>query len=349
MEKVVEYIKRQVEQKNLPGAAIHISYQGETLLHAAIGYRSLEPKIQPMTIDTVFDLASLTKVVATNPAVLKLIDEGELMLHDPVSRYLSEFAKNGKEEIKIRHLLTHTSGLTAHRPYYLDCQSREEVLAKIYEETPVEKIGEKVIYSDLGFILLSKVIEVISGMKFEKFVQNNIFQPLEMLETGFNLPFAKERFAVTEKSRFTNKFKAGTVHDDNAEAMGGVSGHAGLFATLADLEKFAAMIENDGVYFGKRILSKSVLQLAKNNFTYFDTNEYRGLGWQLKGPQYAPCGDLFSPKAFGHTGYTGTSIWFDPEINLHVIFLTNRVHIENKQEILSIRPKLHNLIRASLL
>lgn len=345
--KVLDFLQKEVDLKHIPGAVIHISYQKQVVLQEAIGHRRVFPEKEPMELDTVFDLASLTKVVATLPVTLKLLENGDIRLDDPVSYFIPSFGQNGKESITIRHLLTHTSGLPAHKRYYLENLNAEQIFTKICQQELEASIGQKVIYSDLGLITLYRVIETITGEKFDKYVKQEIFEPLGMVDTGFNSIFPKHRFAATEYCEKLQDYKCGIVHDENTESMGGVSGHAGLFSTVSDLAKFASMIENNGVYQGKRILSEQALRLARQNFTPFD-QEYRGLGWILKSPAYSSCGDFFSPFSYGHTGFTGTSIWFDPEIDLHVILLTNRVHFGRQDHILRIRPRLHNLIRAHL-
>ncbi len=346
-EKVLTFLEREIAEANIPGAAISISRNSQTIVKESIGSRTLHPAPQPAEEATIYDLASLTKVVATLPAILKLLGEGAFHLKDRVSYFLPRFGENEKEEVRIQHLLTHTSGLAAHRRFYLEKISKEQIIERICNETLVEEPGKRVIYSDLGFILLAKIIEEISQQSFASFVDEYIFKPLDMKETGFNLPFPKERFAATTYSDELRDFKYGMVHDDNAEAMGGVSGHAGLFSTLNDLMKFASMIENEGVYNRKRILSNSVLELARKNFTPYD-QEGRGLGWQLQSEGTLASGDLLSPYAYGHTGYTGTSIWFDPQLNITVILLTNRVHAKNQNGILRLRPRLHNFIHSYL-
>lgn len=345
MEKqVLTFLEAEIEQENIPGAAIYVSHQGKPMMQSYIGSRTLYPDKQPVEEDTVYDLASLTKVVATLPSILQLLDNGSIRLDDKISYFLPSFHVNEKENVTIKHLLTHTSGLPAHRQFYAEALRTEQIIARICEEQLVMPEGSSVIYSDLGFILLSALIEKVAGQCFEKYVTQNIFQPLNMNETGFNLPFNKIRFAATEYSEKLGDYKYGIVHDDNAESMGGISGHAGLFSTIQDLANFTSMIENNGVYNGKRIISSPALKLSKQNFTSF-ASEARGLGWQMKSPGALSCGDLFSPNSYGHTGYTGTSIWFDPEIQLHVILLTNRVHAQNKDAILRLRPRLHNIIR----
>lgn len=344
-EKVIDFLQRAIDAKHIPGAIIHVSHQGKVLFQEALGNKRVYPTTSPMTLDTIFDLASLTKVVATLPAILKLIEEGEIRLDDPVAFFLPKFAQHGKDTVNIRHLLTHTSGLPAYKQYYKEDLTTEQILEQIYLERLVYPTGSNVVYSDLGLIILYKVIETVTNMNFETFVQNELFRPLEMFETSFNPMFTRERYAATEYSEKLQAYKSGVVHDENAEAMGGISGHAGLFSTIQDLQKYAMMIENNGIFKGKRILSEAVLDLSRKNYTSF-AEEYRGLGWGLKGRSFSSCGDLFSIGSYGHTGFTGTSLWFDPAAELHVILLTNWVHFGRNQPIIRLRPRLHNLIRA---
>ncbi|MBS4207907.1 serine hydrolase domain-containing protein [Bacillus sp. FJAT-50079] len=344
--KVLSIIQKEIDLNHIPGAVITVSYQGKIILEEAIGHSAVYPKKSAMKMDTIFDLASLTKVVATLPMLLKLIDHGDIWLDDPVSYFIPEFAQQGKEAVRLRDLLTHTSGLPAHIQYYLEDLSTDEVMQRIYNQPLLYETGSKVVYSDLGFITLYKVIEVVTKQKFEQFVQSELFTPLEMFETGFNPSFPKERYAATEYSEKLASYKQGTVHDDNTELMGGISGHAGLFSTIRDLQNYATMIENNGIFKGKRVLSEAVTELSKRNYSRFD-QEHRGLGWILKSPTLSSCGDIFSDQSYGHTGFTGTSIWFDPTIQLHMILLTNRVHFGREPNyIMRLRPRLHNLIRS---
>jgi len=343
--RILDFLQNEIDQEHIPGAVIHVSCQGETLLQEAVGYRTVYPSKEPMQRNTVFDMASLTKVIATLPMVLKLMEAGIWHLDDKVARFLPDFGRNGKSEITIKHLLTHTSGLAAHYEYFRENLTAEQILERIYQEQLVAGIGEKVIYSDLGFITLYKLIETVTGELFEEYVKRELFDQLGMTETGFCPQFERERYAATEYSNKLNDYKHGVVHDENTESMGGISGHAGLFSTIHDLANYASMIENDGVFNGNRILSKPSLQIARMNYSSF-SHEFRGLGWVLKSPTHSSCGDLFSKTSYGHTGFTGTSIWFDPEIRLHVIVLTNRVHFGRMDPILRLRPRLHNIIRS---
>jgi CubicO group peptidase (beta-lactamase class C family) len=345
-DQVRSFLQKEIDLNHIPGAVISVGYRGETVLEEAIGNRVVHPDKAPMQLDTVFDLASLTKVVATLPMMLKLIDDGAIRLDDPVAHFLPKFAQNGKESVRLFDVLTHSSGLPAHVQYYAENLTTDNILERIYQQGLEYPIGKKVIYSDLGLITLYKVIEVVTGQAFPALLHKELFAPLEMKETGFNPSFSEDRYAATEYNDKLGGYKLGIVHDDNTEAMGGISGHAGLFSTVHDLQNFTEMIENKGVYKGKRILSERGLVISRRNYTPF-AGEYRGLGWILKGLSHASCGDLFSNHAYGHTGFTGTSIWFDPDIRLHVILLTNRVHFGREPNaIIRLRPRLHNLIRA---
>jgi CubicO group peptidase (beta-lactamase class C family) len=343
-EKVLDFLQKEIQLNHIPGAVIHVSYQGECVLEEAVGNRVVYPHKEPMSINTVFDLASLTKLVATLPAILTLVEKGTLHLDDRISYFLPEFGRYGKADITIKQLLTHTSGLPAHREYFLENLTTEQILRRIYDEQLVAPIGEKVIYSDLGYITLYKLVEYVTNEHFADYVKREIFDKLEMTDTMFNPTFEKNRYAATEYSETLQDYKHGIVHDDNTESMGGISGHAGLFSTVRDLTKFTSMIENEGMA-KEQILSKASIELSRKNFTVLG-HEYRGLGWILKSPTHSSCGDLFSESSYGHTGFTGTSIWFDPEIKLHVILLTNRVHFGRKDPILRLRPRLHNIIRS---
>lgn len=344
-EEVLFLLQEEIENKHLPGVAIKVSHKNTTILEEALGWRiDSNDEKEKMQLDTVFDLASLTKVVATLPAVLKLIDNGLISLGDSVNKFLPKFASNNKKQVTVLNLLTHTSGLVSHMNFYKNNLSREEIFNLIYREELKYSVSSKVIYSDLGFMLLSNLVEEVTTQNFNDFVQREIFDPLEMKETGFSPNFSNDRYAATEYDDRINSYKLGVVHDENTEALGGVSGHAGLFSTLEDLSHFTSMIENNGIYKNKEILSSASIKLSRENFTK-NKSEFRGLGWQLKTGSNTSCGDYFSEKSYGHTGFTGTSIWFDPTIDLNVILLTNRVHYGRKMDIQHIRPRLHNVIR----
>lgn len=346
-QQVLNFLQKEINSEHIPGAVIQVAEKGEIILEEAIGSRAIFPDKLPMETNTVFDLASLTKVVATLPAILILMDAGEIRLDDRVEQFLPEFSEKGKEKITIRHLLTHTSGLKAHYPFYEDKLTAEQILQHIYADEREAPIGHQVIYSDLGLITLYKIVEKVTNEEFSHFVTQQIYDPLGMSDTFYNPTFPAERYAATEYSEKLGEYKRGIVHDENTESMGGISGHAGLFSTIHDLGKFAEMIENDGVYKGKRIISEIGLEKSRENYTP-QNSEHRGLGWILKSPTLSSCGDYFSDHSYGHTGFTGTSIWFDPEADLRVTLLTNRVHFGRQSHIIRLRPRLHNLIRSQM-
>jgi len=284
-EKVLEFLQQEVDAQHIPGAVIHVSHQGEVLMQDAIGSRSLYPAKTPMKKDTVFDIASLTKVVATLPVTLRLLEEGELHLDEPVHDFIYDFNGDGKEGITIKHLLTHTSGFPSHRPYHLEQLNASQIIESICGDELSARVGERVIYSDLNFIILYNIIEQITNKPFQAFVSEEIFKPLCMNETMFSPHFSNERFAPTEYFDHLQDYKCGMVHDENAESMGGISGHAGLFSTIDDLAKYCLMVEKEDLNECSTFLSKATLQLSRRNFTPNDLHEFRGLGWVLNGPK----------------------------------------------------------------
>lgn len=341
---VVDYLRAEIEKGHIPGAVIQVAHKGKVILQEAVGYRSIYPEKTLMTADTVFDLASLTKVVATLPAVLKLIDSRAIKLEDSVQKFIPSFTDT---TVTIQHLLTHTSGLPPSKDYHKTNFTFEQIIDDISTMEKDSASSAQVVYSDLGFILLKKIVEEIAKEEFSSYLQKELLNPLQMNETSFNPNFPKYRYAATEFSTIINDYKCGEVHDENAYYMGGISGHAGLFSTVDDLNNFAQMIENNGFFNGKQLLKEETILNSKKKLTT-DLAENRGLGWLLQGDGYTPCGDLFSAESYGHTGFTGTSIWFDPHESLYVILLTNRVHLGRHKYILSIRPHVHSLIYESI-
>ncbi len=346
-EKVISFLQREIEQQVTPGAAVLVKHRGNVLVKDTLGTNSLEQDKVPMTAQHLFDVASLTKVMATLPAMLQLLEEGIVHLNDKVARFLPGFAKNGKEGITLRQLLTHSSGLAAHRHYYEEKLSYENVLASIYEEKLAYQTDTDVIYSDLGYMLLGEIISKITAQPFQQYVKEYIYQPLGMESTGFLPEGERSHFAPTEYLEHIGGHKYGIVHDDNTEFMGGVSGHAGLFSSLDDVEKYCDMLGAEGYYNGRKILHPLWLQKSRNNFTPF-SEEARGLGWQMKGAGPNPIGDLLSNKTYGHTGFTGTSFYLDPENELTIILLTNRVYFGRHDAMIRLRPRLHNIVMTNI-
>lgn len=342
---IIRFLQSEIDLGRLPGAAIHVSYDSEMMMQEAIGNRSAQQGTSPMNIETMFDVASLTKVVAALPAALKLMDEKQLDLDQKVSYFIPGFLQPDKKAITIKNLLTHTSGLPEHRPFYLENLKEQKVIDLICSEPLVAPIGKLVLYSDLNFIVLYKVIEAITETEFALYSKKEIFEPLEMFRTSFNPERSYRNFAATEYDEKIGECKQGIVHDENAEAMGGVSGHAGLFSTIGDLGNYSSMIENNGAFNNIQFLKESSISLSSTiNYSPSDS-EPRGLGWMLNNPGHSSCGGYFSANSFGHTGFTGTSMWFDPFKKLHVILLTNHVNLtRDSQAIFSIRSKVHDII-----
>ncbi|MFJ5771865.1 serine hydrolase domain-containing protein [Psychrobacillus sp. NPDC093180] len=344
---IISFLQKEIDNRVTPGAVIRIKHKGEWIIEEALGSNSLEDDKVPMTAEHLFDVASLTKVMATLPAILQLFQTGDIYLQDKVARFLPNFAQNDKGNITLQQLLTHSSGLIAHRPYFEKQLTYDEVLADIYKENLVYTPETKVVYSDLGYILLGAIIEKVTDQPLQDYVKNNIYKPLQMSHTTYLPSVERHQYAPTEYLPHLQDFKYGIVHDDNTEFMGGISGHAGLFSTIGDIAKFCDMLECNGEKDGKQFLHPLWIQKSRENFTSF-SSEARGIGWQLKGNGTSPIGDLMSTQTYGHTGFTGTSFYIDPKSELIIILLTNRVYFGRQDEMVRLRPRLHNLIMTNL-
>jgi len=334
-----------------PGAVAAILRHGVLVGPRAYGWAVRNPQRIPATPNTIFDMASLTKVMATLPSVLRLLDSGSFRLDDSVSLFIPEFGTKGKDKITIRHLLTHTSGLPAHIKFWEKGLRGDEIIKFISDLNLDEgsEPGRRVVYSDLGFILLGELVRRLSGQNIKDFSAENVFRPLGMEDTCF-LPkeALKYRIAATEYREDTGKVMWGEVHDENAYALGGIAGHAGLFSTAFDLGRYALMWLRKGQLGDARVLSQAAVQSATTE--QVNIGERRGLGWMLKSGSYSSGGDFLSHKAFGHTGFTGTSLWLDPEKDLAVILLTNRVHAGRESNaIIRLRPRFANACAAAVL
>lgn len=337
-----------------PGAVLLVARKGKVIKHSSYGLAMRVPEPREMTKATIFDLASLTKVVVTVPLTLMLVERGIWHLYDPLKRFLPQFNVLG---VTLWHLLTHTSGLPAWANLFYKGADRERVSQELFGYkwpiiTPVCEPGRKVIYSDLGYILLGRAIEEATGRPLDALAREWIFAPLGMQDTFFNPPLTlKPRIAATEDDLSRGGVLVGIVHDENAWAMGGVSGHAGLFSTAWDLALFAQMILNKGSYGGGQILSPASIRLMSSPQTE-GLNERRGLGWLLQGNDTLPAGNLLSDQAFGHTGFTGTSLWIDPLYELIVVFLTNCIHprrTQMQEEMHRIRALVHNSVAGAII
>jgi len=331
-----------IRDSAFPGAQVAVVRSGVLLYDKSFGrlsYGALQPEV---TSTTMYDLASLTKVVATTPAVMRLCDEGRMALDDPVVKYIPAFVGANKASVTIRQMLTHTSGLPAHKPFYRTCTTPQEVLDSLYATTLVAPPGDTTIYSDLGMMVLGRIVEAVSGLPLDRYVAKEFYAPLRMGSTMFNPPSSSARsIAPTELDTVWRKqLVQGRAHDENAEALGGVAGHAGLFSTAGDLALFMQMMMNGGTYGVVRFL-ESVADFTKRQ----DARSTRALGWDTKTATGSSAGMLFSSTSFGHTGFTGTSIWVDSERGLGVVVLTNRIHpVRSNNGIQKFRPALHDAV-----
>ncbi len=314
LDKIHEFMKKYVNDA-FPGAVILIARKSVIAFHEAYGNSQIVPVKREMTKDTIFDLASLTKPLATSIIIMRLVEDGLINLRQKVSTIFNEIEKDEiKREITLWHLLTHTSGLPAWEPFYKGFKDKKEIIKAALNAFPSNKPGEKYTYSDLGYIILTGIAEEISGKAFDKLFEEYVASPLGLKDTMFNPPdYLKSRIAATESCEWRGKVLVGSVHDENAYAMGGVSGHAGLFSTALDIAKIAQMMLNGGIYGSKEILSRSSIQIMIKNHVKNLGAGY-GLGWMINDtPNGTSAGDLFSKESFGHTGFTGTSLWVDPE------------------------------------
>jgi CubicO group peptidase (beta-lactamase class C family) len=323
LQRVDKVLSRAIKAGGFPGGSVVIGRRGATVLEKGFGNLSWSGKNAVVPARTIYDLASLTKVVATTSGIMILFDEGKVALNDPVSKFIPAFAGGAKDDITIRQLLEHRSGLPAGRELWRVAMSPEEARRAVIE-TPLEcSPGDCLIYSDLGADLLGWVVESASGQGLDEFLHQRVFRPLGMEETTFRPHWTlRDRIAPTELTPPRGYPLRGEVHDENAFVLGGVAGHAGLFSTASDLAIFAQMMLNGGELNGVRIVSDSTVALFTARTPSRGT---RALGWDTCG-QEGSCGKYLGPRAYGHTGFTGTSMWIDPDRDLFVILLTNRVH-----------------------
>ncbi len=325
--RIDEIVAQGIAEKKMPGCVVCIGRQGKIVLLKAYGNKQLQPSEVPMTVDTVFDMASITKPVATATSVMLLVERGQLKLGDKVSSLLPEFAANGKEDITIRDLLIHQSGLLPDNAVDDYKDGQEQAIEKICALGLHAPTGTKFIYSDVNYILLGEIIRRVSGKAVHEFSQENIFQPLKMNETGY-LPSdeLKARAAPTEQR--DGKWIQGEVHDPRSHLLGGIAGHAGLFSTAEDMAVYAQMMIGGGQYGEVRILSPRTVAMMTQGYKV--SSGLRGLGWDKRTGYSINRGELFTDAAFGHGGFTGTVLWIDPGLELFVIFLSNRVHPDGK-------------------
>ena len=342
--KIDKVIQSAITDNAFPGAVVLVSKEGKIIYEKAFGHLTYDDTSAVVTTNTIYDIASLTKVIVTTTAAMICYDRNLFDIDDTVSNYIPDFALNGKENVTIKNLLLHNSGLPSFKPFYKKYSSPDDVISDIYS-TPLQyKPGTKTIYSDLGIITLAKVIERVTGKSLDDFSQEEIFKPLDMNSTYFNPPDSlKYKIAPTEYDDYwRNKLVWGEVHDETASMLNGVAGHAGLFSTASDISHLLLMLLDEGNYSSKRIINTETIQLFTKRYSQQST---RALGWDTKSNTGSSAGDLFDSTSFGHLGFTGTSVWIDPTRDLFVVFLTNRVYPtrENKK-LYKVRPALHNTI-----
>ena len=340
-------VEKTINKGKISGAVVLIGNRERVIYRQAFGYRSLKPEKIIMTTNTIFDLASLTKVVTTTTAILQLVEAGKMRLDDPVARYWPAFRANGKKDITIRELLTHYSGL---RPA-LNLKPRwtgyKTAMKKIIAERPLYPPGKIYIYSDINFDILGELIRRVSGKTLDEYCLMHIFKPLGMKDTLFKpLAALHKRIAPTQYHK--RKMSCSYVHDTICYNMGGVSGHAGLFSTADDLSIFAQMLLNKGSKKEVTILKPQTVDQMTVPQSSLNKPKLRGLGWDIEAPLSTNRDELFQVGAYGHLGYTGTSIWIDPVTETYVIVLTNRVYPDGKGDVKELRASIKSVVSEAL-
>ena len=349
-------VESAIADGQLPGAVVLVSHRGETIYHKAFGQRAVDPVAEPMTLDTIFDLASLTKVVATTTSVMILVEEGRVRLRDPVARHLPGFGRHDKDGITVADLLSHVSGLRPDLPLEEEFDGYNVAIERAIDEIPVAAPRTEFIYSDINFFVLGEIVARVSESSLDTFARERLFEPLGMRDTTFlPPPRLRSRIAPTERctplgwpcGTAEGTMLRGTVHDPTARRMGGVAGHAGLFSTAKDLARFAEMLLGGGAVEGTRVLAPLTVARMTTPATPPNMGDRRGLGWDIDSRYSANRGDLFSHGSFGHTGFTGTSIWIDPPTETAVIFLSNRVHPDGEGNVTALRGWVATLAAAA--
>lgn len=330
-----------------PGAVCAVCHKGQTVWQGVYGQQATTPTPEPMLWSTLFDMASLTKVLITAPAIMQFYERGQLKLDDPVSKYLPAFGANHKTGITIRHLLTHYSGLAPDLDLSYPWSGHQTALTLAFNSTPEHKPGEKFVYSDINFLVLGALVEKLSGITLDEYATQNILQPLGLKRSFFKPdPALNPAIAPTQFDE-NGILLRGIVHDPTARRMGGVAGHAGLFSCADDTLTYAKAL------LARRAGRPSAFPLQPQTLVLMSTPQQpkgrpdlRGLGWDIATHYSTPRGDIFPASSFGHTGFTGTSMWLDPQTESAVIILTNRVHPNGKGNVIALR---HNAATAAAL
>jgi len=341
-------IDEAIAQGHLPGAVVVIGHEGKIVYQKAYGRRAIVPATETMTADTIFDLASLTKVVATTTALMQLFEQGKFRLNDKVTDYIPEF-QGGKSTITLRNLFTHFSGLKPDVPLAQPWSGYQTGIKLACTDPPDGPPGARFVYSDINFILLGELVHRLSGQTLSGYARDRIFLPLGMKDTMFQPPAAlAPRIAPTERVTNGSPPLRGVVHDPTARNMGGVAGHAGVFSTAGDLARFAQMMLNGGELDGVRVVSAATIQKFTEPQTPPDQPILRGLGWDIDSPYSGNRGELFPIGSFGHTGFTGTSLWIDPQTQSYVILLANSVHPSGHPSLTALRGKVATIAAAAI-
>lgn len=349
-QELTNLVEGAIRRKLFPGMELLVAKGDETLLHEAWGTLEISPEAAAMEIGTLFDIASLTKPMATAASVMILLEKGMLGLEDKIADFFPEYETPEKRGITLRHMLTHTSGLPDWVDLYSESQGRAEALQRLLNTPLNHPTGTAMVYSDLGYLITGEIIRRVSGQNLGDFFHQHIAHPLQLHHTTFS-PLGtdlKLPIAPTQYCTFRQQLLRGVVHDENAYVFGEEGGNAGLFSTATDLHRFGRMILNRGVLDGVRLLAPRTVDMMTSNHNPSRLPP-RGLGWDIKGDMftYTSSGALMKPGAIGHTGFTGTSIWMEEDSGLMVILLTNRVHISrdrNQADMIRFRPRLHNVV-----
>jgi len=337
-------IQQAIRDKQIPGAVVLIGHNDQIIYRKAFGNRALEPRREAMTLDTIFDLASLTKVIATTTSVMQLVERGKIRVNDPVVKYLPDFGQNGKEDITVRQLLTHYSGLAPDLDLKTSWAGKDTAYKMAFAEKPDTPVGAQFVYSDIGFVVLGALVEHVSGESLDAYSSAHIFGPLRMAHTRYLPPKAwRAKVAPTQYDDHDHMLR-GEVHDPTAFRMGGVAGHAGLFSTADDLSKFAQALLNGG----GGILSPAMVEKMTTPEQAPNATSVRGFGWDIDSPFSSNRGDLLPVGSYGHTGFTGTSLWIDPTTRTYIILLTNAVHPRGQGNAIALRSKVATAVAAAL-
>ncbi len=343
-------LNQAISDSAFPGCAISVGYRGKLIFEQSFGTFTYKPQSPKIEVNSIFDLASVTKVVATTTTTMILYDQRRLQLDWKVIDIVPAFQGKDKEKVTIRHLLTHTSGLPGWIRFYLDQNGKEQIIQEICDTELENEPGTTYVYSDLGMIIMQKILETIAQKPLDQLVQDYITIPLDMKRTFYNPDSSLiSEIVPTEISEWHKKLVHGFVHDENTYVMGGISGHAGLFSTVRDLSVFCQMYLNRGLYDNTRILKTETIDLFTTRQNLIEGST-RALGWDTRSEQNSMAGDYMSMRAFGHSGFTGTTIWIDPENEVFVVLLTNRVHpTRENRKISRVRPKVHNYVMKAVL